>query len=129
MVTYFKKATKTTPAIRINTAEHVFEIEGVSRPEDVRAFYGEIMPVLEKALVEHQGINEPFLLSFKLYYFNSSSAKFIADIMVLAKETCNEGTPCTFRWHYHQDDEDMLEVGEEFSEMAGVAFHYIMIQA
>ncbi|MFO7938535.1 MAG: DUF1987 domain-containing protein [Bacteroidales bacterium] len=128
MVTFFKKATKTTPAIRINTAESLFEMEGVSRPEDVRSFYGETIQALKMALLEHKVQSNPFVLSFKMYYFNSSSAKFIADMMIVAKEAHEKGIPCEFRWYYHQDDEDMLEVGEDFCEMAGVEFHYIMIQ-
>lgn len=128
MVTFYKKETKTTPQIRIDSSEHRFSIEGISRPEDVRTFYGETLTALEQALNEHTNATEPFLLSFKMDYFNSSSAKFIADLMILAKEAGENGVPCKIRWYYHQEDEDMLEVGEDFSEMAGIEFQYIMIQ-
>jgi len=128
MVTFYKKETKTTPEIRINSLEHCFSIEGISRPENVRTFYGETLTALQQALTEHADAAAPFLLSFKMDYFNSSSAKFIADIMMVAKEAGENGVSCKIRWYYNQEDEDMLEVGEDFSEMAGIEFQYIMIQ-
>ncbi len=128
MVTFYREETKTTPEIRIDSSKHLFSIQGVSRPEDVRTFYGETLTALEQALHTHAQASDPFILSFNMYYFNSSSAKFIADIMMLAKEATEKGITCKVRWYYNQDDEDMLEVGEDFSEMAGMQFQYIMIQ-
>ena len=128
MVTFHREETKTTPEIRIDSSRHLFSIQGVSRPEDVQTFYGETLTALEEALKEQTHTSEPFILSFNMYYFNSSSAKFIADIMMLAKEATEKGITCKVRWYYNQDDEGMLEVGEDFSEMAGMQFQYIMIQ-
>ncbi len=114
-----------TPKVLIIPEKKEMLIEGNSRPEDVRAFYLPIIEKLEDLLVSLQKTDESFTVSFKMGYFNSSSAKFIADILYLIVEYSEKGLPASIHWYYEKEDDDMREAGEEFSEMIGFPFKYI----
>ena len=126
--------TEKSPRIFFDPADYIFEMQGNSRPENVRDFYFPIIykirkyfeKVLNKKLVEKFSEN-CFKFNFKLDYFNSSSAKFIADILVLIKEFDDEGLNMCINWYFIDGDEDMKEVGEDFSDMISFSFNYIMV--
>ncbi len=114
-----------TPKILIIPEQKEMLIEGNSRPEDVRTFYQPVIEKLEDLLVSLHQADESFSISFKMGYFNSSSAKFLADILYLIVEYSEKGLPVTINWYYEKEDYDMKEAGEEFSEMVGFPFSYI----
>ncbi|WP_250631741.1 DUF1987 domain-containing protein [Rhodoflexus caldus] len=104
------EGTEDTPKIILDKDKALFEISGRSLPEDAAEFYAPILEWLDK----YQAAPNPetnFL--FKLEYFNTASSKLILDI--LSKLDNIAGTRVT--WYYHEDDEDMEEAGEEFSEL------------
>jgi hypothetical protein len=53
---------------------------------------------------------------FKLKYFNSSSAKVLLDLFMAIETAAERGNKLTIEWHYAEDDDNMRELGEEFSE-------------
>ncbi len=128
-------ATAKSPRVLLDTEKNIFEIQGNSRPENVRDFYYPIIykirkyfeKVIDKNMVDE--FNEKsFRFNFKLDYFNSSSAKFISDILVLIRDFTEEGLNLKVNWYFTDGDEDMKEVGEDFSDMISVPFHFIMIE-
>jgi hypothetical protein len=114
-----------TPKVLILPEQKEMLIEGNSRPEDVRAFYQPIIEKLEDFLFYLHKEDESFTMYFKMGYFNSSSAKFIADVLYLIVEYAEKGLPVTINWYYEKEDCDMKEAGEEFSDMIGFPFKYI----
>lgn len=128
-------ATEKSPRVLFDTSNYLFEIQGNSRPENGRDFYFPIIYKLrkhfEKVIDKNKigAFNEKcFKFNFKLDYFNSSSAKFISDILVLIKDFTEEGLNIKIYWYFAENDEDMKEVGEDFSDMISMPFHYIMIE-
>ncbi len=128
-------ATDKSPKVLFDTENYLFEMQGNSRPENVRDFYFPIIykirkhfeKVIDKKQQEEFN-KESFKFNFKLDYFNSSSAKFISDILVLIKEFTDEGLVFKVNWYFADGDEDMKEVGEDFSEMISLPFHFIMVE-
>ncbi len=127
------KETIATPKVTFNISENNYEIKGCSRPEDVRDFYSPIIDWLKefKATINQELKNtytaaNPIIFRFKFDYFNSSSAKFILDILVFINEIHNEGLHLQIDWYYDENDDDMKEVGEELSEVVDFPFHYIV---
>jgi hypothetical protein len=49
-------------------------------------------------------------------YFNSSSAKVMMDLFSAVEESASEGNDVMIAWHHADDDDNMRELGEEFSE-------------
>jgi SiaC family regulatory phosphoprotein len=111
------EGTEDTPKIILDKENGIFEISGRSLPEDSAEFYA---PILEWLDNYQKQANSQTKFLFKLEYFNTASSKLILDI--LSKLEDIEGT--TVIWYYHEDDEDMQEAGEEFSELVEIPFEF-----
>jgi hypothetical protein len=64
------------------------------------------------------------VFKFKFDYFNSSSAKFILDILVIINQMHTQGLKMRIDWYFDENDDDMKEVGEELSEVVDFQFEY-----
>ena len=109
--------TEDTPKIILDKNNGVFEISGRSLPEDSAEFYQPILDWLEEYQKEP---NAETKFLFKLEYFNTASSKLILD--VLSKLEDIEGIHVI--WFFHEDDEDMEEAGEEFSDLVEIHFDF-----
>lgn len=129
-------ATEQTPTVILDSGKRLFEIEGESRPENVHDFYTPIISTLRDYMKSvdnefHRDIfmEYPFSAHFKLMYFNSSSAKFISDILFIFKKYYDKGLKIKIYWYYNDGDEDLRDVGEDLAEMTGVPFNYVLVKA
>ena len=116
------EGTEDTPKIILDKTNKIFEISGRSLPEDSAEFY---QPVLDW-LSEYA--NDPLpetIFDFKLEYFNTSSSKALIEIFRKFERVFKSGNEVLIQWYYEQDDEDMLDLGEEFSENVGIPFEII----
>lgn len=132
MTKFIIEKTERTPLVIIDTENGAFKMQYDSRPEDVRRFYKPILDKLKEALEEIKKgdnisffDNKPFDFTFKLGYFNSSSAKFILDILNIIKQFKDSNINLQVNWHYYEDEEDMMEAGEDFSDFCEIEFNYI----
>jgi hypothetical protein len=111
------EGTEDTPKIILDSNNHIFEISGRSLPEDCAQFYKPILDWLD-AFSPSESVN----FVFKLDYFNTASSKLILDILNRLEKIKNNGNQVTISWYFAEDDEDMQEAGEEFSELVEVPF-------
>lgn len=119
-----------SPSVILDPESSRFEFSGESRPENVRKFYLPILEWLEKFADEQSGKSKSdrisnLLIQFDFEYFNSTSAKYILDIFKALNVLSELGIGILVKWFYEEDDEDMLEVGEEMSRMSKLEFEYI----
>ncbi|HOO98457.1 MAG TPA: DUF1987 domain-containing protein [Bacteroidales bacterium] len=127
----FIEQTELTPEINFSPSEKIFMIRGVSSPEDVRALY---YPVIEWIRIYADDILEsdkkvftpdsPLTLQIDLSYFNSSSAKFLYDILMEIRRLHIGGVPVVIEWIYENEDTDMYEAGTDIAELAEMDFIY-----
>ncbi len=108
------EATDRSPEIDFQYADLKFCIRGESYPEDVTAFYGQVMEQFTASLTDIGSAQVVF--DFELIYFNSSSAKVIMSIFDQLDEAAEAGADVTVNWHYDAEDDTMEELGEEFAE-------------
>jgi len=126
--------TTATPSVNFNLEQQEFELKGCSRPEDVRDFYAPIIKWLNDFKetisdeIKEAHKENPIIFKFKFDYFNSSSAKFILDILVLINSIHMLGLNMRIDWYYDENDDDMQEVGEELSEVVDFPFEYIVVK-
>ncbi len=131
MENYKVEATDNTPLLDLNHQTHTLLFEGESRPEDVQKFYSPVLEWLEsynKHLYFLKDMNSNEITvncNFKYEYFNSSSAKYIMDIINKLGEL-DSSISLNVNWHYEEMDEDMFEAGEEFQDMLGVKFNFVL---
>jgi hypothetical protein len=116
------RAANDTPKVLLDPENDIFEISGRSLPEDVISFYQPVIDWLEEYKYEALDLTE---FVFKYIYFNTATSKLVMDILFKLEEIKQEGKEVQVKWFYEQDDEDMLDLGEEFSENVDIPFEII----
>lgn len=117
------KGTDDTPNVILDKDKGLFEISGRSLPEDVNMFYEQILDWIDEYA---QSPNDRTEFNFKLEYFNTASSKVILDILLKFEEIVENGKEVIIKWHYHEDEEDMLEAGEEYADIVEIPFDYVV---
>jgi len=116
------RATNDTPKVLFDPENEIFEISGRSLPEDVVNFYQPLIDWLEEY---KDSPNEYTEFVFKYIYFNTATSKLIQDILIKLEEIHEAGNKVQVVWFYEEEDEDMLDLGEEFSENVDLPFQII----
>jgi len=108
------EATDRSPEVEFDFKNNTFVLKGESYPEDVTAFYGELIGNLESHLESLDGAEVQF--TFELIYFNSSTAKVLMGLFDMLDEAAGGGLSVVISWIYDEEDDTMEELGEEFAE-------------
>ncbi len=116
------RATNDTPKVLFDPENEIFEISGRSLPEDVVNFYQPLIDWLDEYKDSPNDYTE---FVFKYIYFNTATSKLIQDILIKLEEINEAGHKVQVVWFYEEDDEDMLDLGEEFSENVDIPFEII----
>jgi len=111
------EGTPKTPTVSMNPSSGVVEIKGRSIPENSIEFYKPIVDWLEEY---YQAPAAKTVVNVQLEYFNTSSSKCILDVFKKQKDVI-------INWYYEEDDEDMLEAGEDYESIIKVPFKMIQI--
>ncbi len=111
------KGTEDTPTILLDKKNGIFEISGRSLPEDSAEFYRPVLDWIGQYAAEPNASTD---FVFKLEYFNTASSKLILDVLSALEEIKS----MKILWYFHDDDEDMEEAGQEFSELVEIPFEF-----
>jgi hypothetical protein len=120
--------TSYSPKVILDPDRNRYEIAGESRPPDVAGFYSDILNWFDDYShhILRSDESEPVVFNLDFDYFNSSSAKYILDFCKKIAGVRFKGKDISVKWHYEDDDIDMLETGREMSKMAKFPFEYVM---
>ena len=116
------EGTAKTPTINFNTSGELL-IKGRSIPENSVEFY---KPIIDWLTDYNESSNAETNVKVQLEYFNTSSSKCILD--VFKKLEALENTKLSIAWYYEEDDEDMLEAGEDYQAIIGMEFEMIEVE-
>ncbi len=116
------QGTDDTPNVILDKGKGKFELSGRSLPEDVNLFYQAILDWIDGYAEDP---NDETEFDFKLEYFNTASSKIILDILLKFEEIVESGKKVKIIWHYHEEEEDMLEAGEEYADIVEIPFEYL----
>lgn len=112
MEPYTLPATDKTPSVRFLPSEGLLEISGCSIHENADRFY---RPLLEKVEAYARQPARNTLVRLTLTYFNSSSAKYVLDLLkVLDEIHASGGGKVSMEWCYDEGDLDMQEAGQDY---------------
>lgn len=129
MENLYIESTEFSPKVNLDFNKQIFELVGISRPEDVIAFYESVIYKLEGYVSESiQSGNVPklnFQLIFDLTYMNSASSKYILQILDYFKKLYNKDAKINIDWHYDDVDDQIFEDGEDLSEVIDMPFNLI----
>ena len=119
------ESTSLTPEIKFDAAQGTFEMKGRSIPENSLEFY---QPVYEWLDAYLDAPNEKTVLSVQFDYFNTSSSKCILDILKRIDKLEDMDKDILIKWYYDENDEDMMEAGEDYSDLLEAPFELITIE-
>jgi len=130
MDSLYINGTEISPKVTFDVKKNIFELSGISRPEDVVAFYDSIIFKVENYI---NGIlkNHPnakgfkFDLKFDLIYMNSASSKYILQILDIFKRLLTMGANINIDWYYEDPDDQIYEDGEDLSDVIKMPFNLI----
>ena len=111
-----------TPTVEFEGAGKLL-IKGRSIPENSIEFYKPVIDWIGSYGGAPKGVTE---VNVQLEYFNTSSSKCILD--VFKKLETLAGTEVKVNWYYEEDDEDMLEAGEDYQAIIDLPFKMIEVE-
>lgn len=118
------EGTPKTPTIRFDVSEGIFEIKGRSIPENSVEFYKPLIDWLDDY---KETPLDKTVVNIRLEYFNTSSSKCILDVFKKLEAIHKAKNDVVVNWFYEEDDEDMLEAGEDYESIIRVPFKMIEI--
>jgi hypothetical protein len=118
------EGTPKTPSVRFDAQQGLVEIKGRSIPENSIEFYKPLVDWLEKYGESPAELSQ---VNIQLEYFNTSSSKCILDVFKKLEAIHKAKHEVIINWYYEEDDEDMLEAGEDYESIIRVPFKMIEI--
>lgn len=118
------EGTTKTPNVHFDGAKGKLEVKGRSIPENSIEFYKPLVDWLEDYGKEPISTT---ILDVHLEYFNTSSSKCILDVFKKLEAIHKNKYEVQINWYYEEDDEDMLEAGEDYESIIRVPFKMIEI--
>jgi hypothetical protein len=125
MDSIFIEGTPKTPNISFDSGKGALLLKGRSIPENSIEFYKPLVDWLEA----YSNSPQPkTVCDIQLEYFNTSSSKCLLDLFKKMENMSKSGNEIIINWYYEEDDEDMLEAGEDYQSIINVPFKMIEMQ-
>ena len=121
MENLYLKGTEETPEIVFDRDKPEFRVTGKSYMEDATAHYTRVIAWLEEYSKKP---NKSTHFKFELEYVNTASSKIVHDILNSLDNMYLNGNEVLVEWNYYEEDEDMLELGQEYEEIYEVPFKF-----
>ena len=120
-----REATMKTPSIEFDSVQGLMEIKGRSNPENTLDFYRPLVAWVDEYV---QNPAEKTVVNVHLEHFNTSSSKSILEVFRALEPVhkTNRGE-VVVNWFYEDDDEDILEAGENYEAITGLPFRMVAI--
>ncbi len=104
-------ATNKTPEVHFDGNKGYFSISGKSYPENVKAFYDQLIDYLKKY---KENPVENTVLEFNWLYYNTSTSKMIIELLLLSEDISGN---VELRWVAEKDLDLMAQKGKELNEV------------
>jgi hypothetical protein len=125
MEKFFIEPTRITPLVSFDPDEASIEIKGRSSPENSILFYQKVIDALDFIA---ESDKEEFTANFSYEYFNTSSSKCLFDVFKRLTNIEQSGKTLIINWYYEEDDEDMMEAGEDYADLLDLEFNFLEIE-
>jgi hypothetical protein len=125
MDSIFIEGTPKTPNVSFDGETGALSLKGRSIPENSIEFYKPLVDWLDGYASSPQPKTTCVI---QLEYFNTSSSKCLLDLFKKMESMNKSGNEIEINWYYEEDDEDMLEAGEDYQSIINVPFKMIELQ-
>ncbi|NOZ35062.1 MAG: DUF1987 domain-containing protein [Chlorobi bacterium] len=124
MESIYLKKTRKTPLISLDLKENIFQIKGPSFSEDILAVYDPVIKWMEEHL---PNLEKELICEFYFTVLNSASHKKIFQILIFLNGYMDRGKKIKVKWYYDEDDEDIMEMGEDLTELINLPFELVAV--
>lgn len=124
MDNYSLQPSPKTPLMKFDADQGDFEISGRSIPENSIEFYKPLLSWVDNYV---KNPNSKTILSIKLEYFNTSSSKCLVELFRKLEEIADK-SEVKVQWYYEEEDEDMMESGQDFQHILKIPLELVPIE-
>lgn len=117
-------STAKTPEVSFDAEKGKLTLKGRSIPEHTVEFYKPLHQWIEEYGQNPQPLT---LVEIFVEYYNTSSSKSILDLFKRLESIHTMGHDMLVKWYYEEDDEALLESGEEYESMVDIPFELISV--
>lgn len=114
--------TTKTPAIILDAVSGDLLFEGRSNPENANELYEPVIHWLDRYIEQPA---EQTHLRMNLEFFNTSSSKYILEVLRKIRYLADKNHAFNVTWMYEDDDLEMLDTAEAFEMMTGLKFEKV----
>ena len=100
-------------------------IEGKSTLKDAQDFFLKLINWVQEYILTNP---ENTVVDAKILYMNSNANKQFVSLLRKLEALHLAGKKIAVKWHYEQDDETILEKGEDFSRIVKIPFEFIEVK-
>jgi len=118
----YRKQTKSSPFVNLSAKNCLFEIKGSSYKDDIFVLYDDVLKWVKTEIPE---IRCELKCVFNFTVFNSVSFKSLIVIFTELNNFYKRGKRIEIHWYYDKDNEEDLEIMEEFKEFLEIPFKFI----
>lgn len=124
MENLFIEKTHQSPEVRFQKDGNLL-IKGISNGSNVQKFFEPVIAWLHEFKTQSPSkVN----LILEIYYLNTSSALVMVEILKLVNSYKENGSHLTITWLYEEDDDDILDLGEDIQISTKSEFEFMMIK-
>jgi hypothetical protein len=117
---------KTADCPYVNFSENgQLEIEGRSITEDVFSFW---QPLIDWIAVYIKTPAEKTVLNVYLEYSNSSTNKYLNEILKHVESLKKKGKEVQIIWRYEEDDESILMLGQDLQALTTISMEFVEVE-
>lgn len=113
---------KQKPDLVFSAMTGKLNISGQSLPENALLLYNPVLEWLDKYA---KNPSKQTIFSLQMKYYNTASSKMFFSMMKKLNTLYTAGHDIEVKWHYSEDDEDMLDAGEYLRDLVDIPFHFI----
>jgi hypothetical protein len=114
---------RTTPEIQFDLDQGKYLIRGRSIPSDANSFFSPLERWVDDfAQTAPEGV---YQVDVRLEHLNTGSVRSLLTIFFKLTRLDDSGRKVQVNWYYEEDDEDMMDKGEELSLILERPFSYI----
>ena len=115
------KETKVTPKVEFDPINQTLTFTGKILCDNTPEFFEPILNWVQEYEMEASGKTN---LNFSLEYLNTSSSKYLLNMLKRFEKINQQGKKVEVNWYYEADDDNIEEAGKDFDLMVDVPFNF-----
>ena len=114
--------TRSTPEVHFDLDKEIYLLRGRSIPADASSFFYPLEKWVEA--LSNAALPKSINIKIRLEHLNTGTIRALLNIFSRLLRLRGKGAEITFEWFYEENDEDLIDKGEEISLILDIPFKY-----